>query len=305
MGREASGTSMNTAMHSSTGMSPAMLFYGRQSEPPGTHCRLQEVASEAPAQEESLARWKDRLDALPELYQRATSQARAAQDLQAGYYDAGRREPHFKPGDRVWKRGHTLSSVPKGIAAKLAPKFKGLYWITVVLGSNTYQLVGEGGQAEEIMAADQLKPYHGDSPESVEVDGKGNFYPARLVSLETGAIPKRARGDLRGYVTKLRLLLNHLWSCRTPRAPLVGGVDGLENTRSVASPAFLFPFFCCCFLYCAYEINLSSIKGNLRTLISDAADPRRRRGGGHFGPHVVRLRGRRRWRGHGGGPLTQ
>ena len=58
----------------------------------------------------------------------------------------------------------------KGIAAKLAPKFEGSYWITAVLGSNTYRLVSDGGQVEEIVAADQLKPYHGELPESNEVD---------------------------------------------------------------------------------------------------------------------------------------
>ena len=56
---------MNTAVHSSTGISPAMMLYGRQPEPPGTQRRLQEVAAETPAQEESLDRWKDRLDGLP------------------------------------------------------------------------------------------------------------------------------------------------------------------------------------------------------------------------------------------------
>ena len=129
---------MNTAVYSSTGMSPAMLLYGRQPEPPGTQRRLQEVASEAPAQEESLAHWKERLDAIPDLHQRATSQAKAAQDGQASYYDAGRHEPDFKPGDRVSKRIQTLSSDAKGIAAKLASKFENPYWITAVLGSNTY-----------------------------------------------------------------------------------------------------------------------------------------------------------------------
>ena len=184
---------MNTALHSSTEMSPRMLHYGRQPEPPVTQRRLQEVASEAPAQEKSLARWKERFDALPELHQRAASNATAAQDRQAGYYDAGRREPDFKPGDRVWKRSHTLSSAAKGISAKLAPKFEGPYWIMAVLGSNTYRLVVEGGQAEEIVAADQLKPYHGELPESAEVVGQGDLGLVPPVSPETGAIPKRAR----------------------------------------------------------------------------------------------------------------
>ena len=98
----------------------------------------------------------------------------------------------------VWKRSHTLSSAAKGIAVKLAPNFEGRYWITAVLGSNTYRLVGVGGHAEKIMAADQLNPYHGESPESIEVDGEGDSESAppreTPVSLETGAIPKKERG---------------------------------------------------------------------------------------------------------------
>ena len=149
---------LNTAVQSSTGMSPALLLYGRQSELPGTQRRLQELAAEIPAQQESWARWKEPLEALPELHDRAAAQARAAQDRQAGYYDAGRREPSFKPGDRVWKRSHPLSSAAKGIAAKLATKLEGPYWITDALGLNTYRLVGDGGQIEEVVAADHASP---------------------------------------------------------------------------------------------------------------------------------------------------
>ena len=50
---------INKAVHSSTGISPAILLYGRQPEPPGTQRRLQEVAVETLAQDESLARWKE------------------------------------------------------------------------------------------------------------------------------------------------------------------------------------------------------------------------------------------------------
>ena len=181
---------------------------------PGTQRRLQEVAAEAQAQDESLARWKERLDALPDLHQRAASQARAAQDCQASYYDAGRREPDFKPGDRVWKRSHTLSSAVKGIAAKLAPKFEGPYWITAVLGSNTYRLVGDGGQDEEVVGAHQLKPYHGETPESNEVDAESSSREAPAgdlpVSQETGQPSKGRGGDRRGRAATPPLLQNCL-----------------------------------------------------------------------------------------------
>ena len=189
---------MNTAVHSSTGIIPAMLLYGRQPEPPGTQRRLREVAAKILAQDESLARWKERMDALPR-HQRAASQSRVAQDRQASYYDAGRREPDFKPGDRVWKRSHPLSLATKGIAVKLAPKFEGPYWITAVLGSNTYRLVSEGGQVEEVVAADQMKTYHGESPEASEVDLEGGSEKAPVsdlpVSQEAEATPKKDSGE--------------------------------------------------------------------------------------------------------------
>ena len=164
---------LNTAVQSSTGMSPALLLYRRQPEPPGTQGRLQEVAAKTPAQEESWARWRERLEALPGLYDKAAAQARVALDHQAGYYDAGRREPSFKPGDRVWKRSHPLSSATKGIAVKLAPKFEDPYWITETLDANTYRLIDEGGLVEEVVAADQLKPCHSEPPEEIEA-GESN-----------------------------------------------------------------------------------------------------------------------------------
>ena len=162
---------LNTADQSSTEVSPALLLYGRQPEPPGTQRRLQEVAADTPAQEESLTRWKERMDALPELYERATARARVAQERKAGYYDAGRREPSFKPGDRVWKRSHPLFSAAKGFAAKLAPKFEGPYWITDAL-------VGNGGQIEEVVSADQLKRCHTESPKPTEPEGGNDEEPA-------------------------------------------------------------------------------------------------------------------------------
>ena len=67
-----------------------------------------------------------------------------------------------------------------------------------MLSSNIYRLVAEGGQAEEIVAAEQLKLYHSESPESTEVNGEGDSEPASsrelLVCPEIGAIPKKARG---------------------------------------------------------------------------------------------------------------
>ena len=36
-------------------------------------------------------------------------------------------------------------------------------------GPNTYRLIGEGGQVEEVVVADQLKPCHSEQPGEIEV----------------------------------------------------------------------------------------------------------------------------------------
>ena len=68
-----------------------------------------------------------------------------------------------------------------------------------MLGSNTYRFVSDGGYVEEVVAADQLKSYHGDPPESKEVDAEGGSTEAPAgalpVSQDTGATPKRTRGE--------------------------------------------------------------------------------------------------------------
>ena len=67
-----------------------------------------------------------------------------------------------------------------------------------MLGSNTYKLVSDGGQVEEVVAADQHNPYHGESPKSHEVDAEGGSESAPTgdlpVSQETEATLKRALG---------------------------------------------------------------------------------------------------------------
>ena len=112
-----------------------------------------------------------------------------------------------------------------------------------MLGSNTYRLVSDGGQVEEVVAADQLKPYHGKPPESNAVDAKGGSREAPAgdfpVYQETGATPKRTRG---------RPPRAHSDAAAPAEPPSVG--QGASNapqrgravpakTRSVPSPALL------------------------------------------------------------------
>ncbi|MBJ4432511.1 hypothetical protein JGE30_24560, partial [Salmonella enterica subsp. enterica serovar Give] len=75
----------NTADQSSLGVSPAVLNYGRQPDPPNSEARRQRDASMAAQQEEAVESWADRVRKLPELQARAAESATKEQERQARY----------------------------------------------------------------------------------------------------------------------------------------------------------------------------------------------------------------------------
>lgn len=80
---------------------------------------------------------------------------------QEKYYHAHRRESQLQDGDvLVWMVNRVLSSAPKGISAKLAPKYRGPYLITEKRGTNTYRLLDADGAVEDIVNAKDLKKFN-------------------------------------------------------------------------------------------------------------------------------------------------
>ena len=149
----------NTATHSSTGMSPAILNYGREPAVPKSLRRATLQRSAEREDLEDLSNWRLRMDGLEELRNSAASRSRDEQDRQARNYDLRRRPTTFKVGDKVWKRKKILSSAAEGVAAKLAPKFVGPFLITKKLGSNTFELESREGKKESPVHSQQLKEF--------------------------------------------------------------------------------------------------------------------------------------------------
>ena len=56
------------------------------------------------------------------------------------YYNARHRKVAFEMGDVVSRHNHVLSSTANKVTAKLAPKFNGLYVVTVKIGKNVYEI---------------------------------------------------------------------------------------------------------------------------------------------------------------------
>ena len=162
----------NTAVQESTGSSPAFLNLGRQPAPPVSLKRSEERAAEDFAEAAEVERWRSRLRRLSEVQQIAADNSTAAQQRQARYYNASRRDVKFDLGEKVLKRNRILSSASQGVAAKLAPKFTGPYTISAQIGSNVYELKDSDGRPIGKVHVEDLKPFHED-PHTLGPEGEG------------------------------------------------------------------------------------------------------------------------------------
>ena len=89
----------------------------------------------------------------------AGHRSREDQERHAELYDARRTELKFEVGDHVWKKNRVLSSTAQGVMDKLAPKYVGPYDILEKKGPNTYKLVDQEGDIEDLVHAEHLKPF--------------------------------------------------------------------------------------------------------------------------------------------------
>ena len=181
--------SLNNGVHSSTGVTPAVLIYGRQPFPPATTRRAQERAALEQREAEARDSWLERLNDLEPVKKQAAIKSAEEHQRQATYYSARRRGVKYEIGGLVMKRNRILSSAAQGISAKLAPKYAGPLKVTEVMGSNTVKIVDEYGKNEEVLHDSHLKPFN-DAAESSDVSVAGED------DIEEPQPPKEATSDL-------------------------------------------------------------------------------------------------------------
>lgn len=151
----------NTSRNDSTGFTPAFLNYGRELEAPKTHLRDEQqfIPSEDPEPTTADVKHNEnRLNRLQETFELVRIHLSRAFASQSRYYNLRRREWQCKPGDRVMKKEHPLSSAVKGFAAKLAPKYSGPYTITRKLSPVVYDLVDRNNRKLQRIHIKDLKP---------------------------------------------------------------------------------------------------------------------------------------------------
>lgn len=151
---------LRTAVHESTGFSPAFLNFGRYVPANGSfYGRLRDRDEINPEVIRECHR--DALEELPEIHHEVQRRLAEAYERNAKSYNRDKRPPDvYRVGDRVWKRNYTMSSSAKHVAAKLNPKFS-LAIVRTAVSNLVYELEDTDGHALGRWHVKDLKPYHG------------------------------------------------------------------------------------------------------------------------------------------------
>ncbi len=143
---------INSAVQESIGMSPAELQIGRKLKSPMD--KLLQVKSLSPSTPSY-----DVVHHLVQLKLKAEECCKKAQKRQLRSYNKTRREASFEGKSRIWLRNFPQSSTQHNFTAKLAPKWKGPYWVLKRLGPLNYQIaLEETGEDVRTAHVCNLKP---------------------------------------------------------------------------------------------------------------------------------------------------
>ncbi|XP_038062608.1 uncharacterized protein LOC119733100 [Patiria miniata] len=136
---------LNSVVHSTTGMAPCVVMFGRQLQSP-LHNKWH------------LTDTSERQDA-DTVRQEVTRNMQKSYQKRKHHYDKRRRSAKHAVGDQVMLKTHPQSSAEKHFSAKLAPKWCGPLTVLEQLTPVNYKLAPVSSPGTEVIAhIDQLKP---------------------------------------------------------------------------------------------------------------------------------------------------
>lgn len=143
---------LNSAVHESTGVTPAEVNLGRPLTGPLDHELLPNSSDP-----ETLAYATAKQLAV--LQQYVKDNIKRAKQRQKQNYDRGRRNENYSEKDRVWIRAHPLSKADRSFTAKLAPRWKGPYRVVRQTSPVNFEVVLEdSGEDLRVVHVVQMKP---------------------------------------------------------------------------------------------------------------------------------------------------
>lgn len=148
---------INTAVQSSTMMTPAFLNLGRNPRP--AKALRDEDPNPQPLDPGDPDLWNDRMKRLPLIHDWVHRNLEQAAKRQARYYNKNRKDARYSVGDLVMRKHRVLSSGVQNFAAKLAPRFNGPYKILKVLSPVVYEIEDPDSRKNPKVHIKDLKPY--------------------------------------------------------------------------------------------------------------------------------------------------
>lgn len=151
------GFALRTAVHETTGYSPAFLMFGRELTSSGDEFDV--LHSEDLPPVEGAQGYSEKLKTLRRIYQEVSSKLKEAHQRGAARYNLRRRNLEFKVEDLVWKRNFAQSDAAHFFSAKLTPKYVGPFVIASKVSPTVYSLRNQQGKLVGNWHVSDLKPY--------------------------------------------------------------------------------------------------------------------------------------------------
>lgn len=151
------GFALRTAVHESTGLTPAFLTFAREPAASGEGVDVLHV-EDFPVVEDC-AEYGTRLQELNYIYKDVKQKLMEAHQKNSHYYNLRRRKQTFKVGDLVLKKNYVQSNAANYFAAKLAPIYVGPFKIAKKISELVYTLEDAQGVCIGNWHTSDLKKY--------------------------------------------------------------------------------------------------------------------------------------------------
>ncbi|GAA6080783.1 uncharacterized protein LOC113073276 [Tachysurus ichikawai] len=143
---------INSAVHESTGTTPAEVNLGRPLRGP-----MEVLLYPRDISPDNLC--YDKTSELKQMRAYVEQKLKTARQRQKRNYDKHRRDVQYATKDRVWLRSNPYSKAEKAFSAKLAPRWKGPYRVVQQVGPLNYKIVLEKtGEDLRVAHVSRFKP---------------------------------------------------------------------------------------------------------------------------------------------------
>lgn len=151
------GFALRSAVHESTGYSPAYLTFGRELTVAGRG--QNNLGNDDLPAVEDCNRYSKTLENLHHVYQEVAEKLKESHGRNSHRYNLRRRHQEFKESELVWKRNFAQSNAATFTSSKLTPRFVGPYRIFKRKSPLTYELKDLQGKTAGTWHVSDLKEY--------------------------------------------------------------------------------------------------------------------------------------------------